>query len=278
MAAISVIIPTYNREKLIGRAIRSVLCQTFACSEILVIDDGSMDQTGALVRSLQATNNVPIHFFYQKNRGVAAARNLGIQRAQSEFIAFLDSDDHWRKDKLAEQLRAMEAAPDYMISHTKEQWLRGGVHLNQKKKHIPRHGDIFGHCLQLCTVGMSTVMLRKELFASVGLFSPAFPCCEDYEFLLRVSCRYPFLLVDRSLTIKEGGREDQLSFQYRVGMDKLRIHAIMDLLAGATLSREQHSLALGELQSKCQVYGLGCFKHGRVDEGALYLDLCNKYQ
>ena len=278
MTAISVIIPTYNREKLIGRAIRSVLRQTIACSEILVIDDGSMDQTGALVRSMRASSKVPIHFFYQKNRGVAAARNLGIQRAQSEFIAFLDSDDHWRKDKLAQQLRAMEAAPDYLISHTREQWLRGGVHLNQKKKHIPRHGDIFGHCLQLCAVGMSTVMVRKELFTTVGLFSPMLPCCEDYDFLLRVSCRYPFLLVDRSLTIKEGGREDQLSFQHRVGMDKLRIHAIMELLAGATLTREQHSLALGELQQKCQVYGLGCIKHGRVDEGTAYLDLCNKYQ
>lgn len=278
MTAISVIIPTYNREKYIGRAIRSVLRQTISCSEILVIDDGSTDQTGALVRSMRASSSVPIHFFYQQNRGVAAARNLGIQRAQSEFIAFLDSDDHWRKDKLAQQVRAMEGAPAYLISHTKEQWLRGGVHLNQKKKHIPRHGDIFGHCLQLCTVGMSTVMVRKELFATVGLFSPGLPCCEDYDFLLRVSCRYPFLLVDRSLTIKEGGREDQLSYQYRVGMDKLRIQAIMELLAGATLTREQHSLALGELQQKCQVYGLGCIKYGRGDEGTAYLDLCNKYQ
>jgi glycosyltransferase involved in cell wall biosynthesis len=279
MTAISVIIPTYNREKFIGRAIRSVLRQTIACSEILVIDDGSMDQTATLVRSLRASSSVPIHFFYQQNKGVAAARNLGIQRAQSEFIAFLDSDDHWRKDKLAQQVRAMKGDPDFLISHTKEQWLRGGVHLNQKKKHIPRHGDIFDHCLQLCAVGMSTVMVRKELFATVGFFSPGLPCCEDYDFLLRVSCRYPFLLVDKSLTIKEGGREDQLSFQYRVGMDKLRIHAIMGLLEGSTpLTREQHSLALGELQQKCQLYGLGCIKHGKFDEGTAYLNVYKRYQ
>ena len=278
MTTISVIIPTYNREKLIGRAIHSVLRQTISCSEILVIDDGSMDQTAALVDSMRASSTIPIHLLYQDNMGAAAARNLGIQRAQSEFIAFLDSDDHWRKDKLAQQVRAMEENPDYLISHTREQWLRGGVHLNQKKKHIPRHGYIFGHCLQLCAVGMSTVMVRKELFASIGLFSPLLPCCEDYDFLLRASCRYPFLLVDKSLTIKEGGREDQLSFQYRIGMDKLRIHAIMGLLEGTNLTREQHSLALRELQQKCQVYGLGCIKHGKSDEGTAYLNAYKRYQ
>ncbi|MBU0664711.1 MAG: glycosyltransferase family 2 protein [Proteobacteria bacterium] len=278
MTAISVIIPTYNREKFLGRAIRSVLRQTIACSEILVIDDGSTDHTAALVYSLREHSTIPIHFFYQENRGPAAARNLGIHRAQSELVAFLDSDDHWRKDKLAQQQKAMEESPGYLISHTREQWLRGGVHLNQKKKHLPHHGDIFNHCLQLCTVGMSTVMVRKELFATIGLFSPRLPCCEDYDFWLRTSCRYPFLLVDKSLTIKEGGREDQVSCQYRVGMDKLRIHVIMRLLESASLSREQHELALQELQQKCLVYGHGCIKHGKGDEGTTYLNLYKKYQ
>ncbi|MDD3814474.1 MAG: glycosyltransferase family A protein [Desulfocapsaceae bacterium] len=278
MTAISVIIPTYNREKFLGRAIRSVLRQTIACSEILVIDDGSTDQTAALVSSLREYSAIPIHFFYQENMGPAAARNLGILRAQSELVAFLDSDDHWRKDKLAEQQKAMEESPSYLISHTREQWLRGGVHLNQKKKHLPHHGDIFNHCLQLCTVGMSTVMVRKELFAAIGLFSPMFPCCEDYDFWLRASCRYPFLLVDKQLTIKEGGREDQVSYQYRIGMDKLRIHSIMRLLESVKLNQEQHYIALRELQQKCLIYSHGCIKHGKVDEGAVYLDIYKKYQ
>ncbi|MFH2124821.1 MAG: glycosyltransferase family A protein [Pseudomonadota bacterium] len=278
MTAISVIIPTYNREAFLGRAIRSVLRQTLACSEILVIDDGSTDQTVALVSSLREHSVIPIHFFYQENMGPAAARNLGIGHAQSELVAFLDSDDHWRKDKLARQYRAMEENPGYLISYTREQWLRKGVHLNQKKKNQPRHGDIFDHCLQLCTVGMSTVMVRKELFTTIGLFSPILPCCEDYDFWLRTSCKYPFLLVDKPLTVKEGGREDQVSYQYRVGMDKLRIHAIMRLLESAGLSRKQHDLALQELQQKCLVYGRGCIKHGKDQEGAEYLNIYKKYQ
>ncbi|MBW6521519.1 MAG: glycosyltransferase family 2 protein [Desulfoarculaceae bacterium] len=278
MAKISAIIPTYNREKLIERAIRSILGQTIACSEILVVDDGSQDQTAALVRSLGENCDIPVHYFYQDNMGPAAARNLGVQQAQSELIAFLDSDDHWRKDKLACQLRVMEDNPGSLISHTREQWMREGVHLNQKKKHIQRHGDIFAHCLRLCTVGMSTVMARRELFEKAGFFSPEFRCCEDYDFWLRVSCRYPFLLVDKPLTIKEGGREDQVSSQYRVGMDRLRIQAITRLLDNEILTGEQHELALQELRQKCQVYGHGCIKHGKGEEGREYFDLYKKYQ
>lgn len=278
MAKVSVIIPTYNREKCIKRAIRSVLGQTVACSEILVVDDGSLDQTAALVCSLRENSEIPIRYFYQDNRGPAAARNLGIQQAQFDLVAFLDSDDHWRKDKLALQFKAMEDDPGFLVSHTREKWLRQGIHLNQKKKHIPRHGDIFSHCLQLCAVGMSTVMARKEVFEKAGLFAPEFRCCEDYDFWLRVSSRYPFLLVDKPLTIKEGGREDQVSFQYRVGMDKLRIHAITRLLESEVLTGEQYELAFRALEQKCQVYGHGCIKHGKGEEGREYFNVYKRYQ
>ncbi|KAF0189069.1 MAG: glycosyl [Desulfobulbaceae bacterium] len=273
MPTISVIIPTYNREDFIGRALCSVFSQTHPCQEILVVDDGSTDRTKAVVDSLCEQSPVPIHYLYQENQGPAAARNLGITHAQSGLLAFLDSDDHWRKEKLATQLKAMEECPEFLISHTREQWLRMGVHLNQKKKHLPRHGEIFDHCLQLCVVGMSTVMIRKELFEKVGLFSADLPCCEDYELWLRVSARYPFLLIDQPLTIKEGGREDQVSFQYRVGMDKLRIKAISRLLEQTSLTSTQYEMALEERRRKSQVYGMGCVRHGRAEEGAMYLGL-----
>ena len=275
MATISVIIPTYEREEFIGRALRSVIRQTLACSEILVIDDGSTDQTRALIDTFRELSTIPIYYFWQENQGPAAARNLGLKHARSEFIAFLDSDDHWRKDKLACQFEAMQRYPDYLVSHTREQWRRRGAHLNQKRKHLPRHGDIFDHCLQLCAVGMSTVMARRELFARVGLFSPDLPCCEDYDLWLRVSARFSFLLINQPLTIKEGGRQDQVSFQHRVGMDRLRIQAIARLLEGSLLTREQADLARQELRKKCRVYGLGCIKHGREEEGATYLDMAS---
>lgn len=161
----------------------------------------------------------------------------------------------------------MEEHPGYLVSHTREKWLRRGHHLNQKKKHIPRGGHIFSHCLELCAVGMSTVMARRELFELVGLFDERYPCCEDYELWLRVSSTHPFLLVDEALTIKNGGREDQLSQRYRVGMDRYRIQALEKLLASGSLQGEYLAMAKRELVKKLTIYGNGCIRHGRQDEG-----------
>lgn len=273
MTTISVLIPTHNREGLIGRALSSVLGQTLACSEILVIDDGSSDRTREVVAAMGKRSVIPITCLHQENRGPAAARNLGIMQARSELLAFLDSDDHWRRDKLARQCRAMEEHPGYLVSHTRELWRRRGVHLNQKKKHLPGHGDIFAHCLQLCAVGMSTVMVRRRLFERVGLFSADLPCCEDYDLWLRVSAEYPFLLIDEPLTIKEGGRQDQVSYRYRVGMDRFRVEALVRLLESGVLTGERRNLAIREMRRKSRVYGLGCIKHGRIEEAMRYLRL-----
>lgn len=269
---ISVIIPTYNRKQFVATAIYSVLSQTCKCSQIIVVDDGSTDGTDELIRSIQSGCQQEIMYIQQDNKGPAAARNLGICNARYEYIAFLDSDDHWLSNKITKQFEYMRANPEFLISYTKEQWLRNGLHLNQKKRHAPKHGTIFSHCLDICMVGMSTVMIHRELFRRIGMFDTSFRCCEDYEFWLRASCRYPFLLVDDVLTVKEGGREDQVSFQYRIGMDKLRIAAIEKVLECGTLDENQKNLALKELKKKTTIYGKGCVRHGRSEEGQRYLD------
>ena len=275
MTGISVIIPTHNRARFIVRALTSVKRQTRKCDEIIVVDDGSDDDTRDCVHDFANNCRIPLNYIYQTNKGPSAARNSGIKVAKYSYLAFLDSDDHWKKRKLDMQFKALEKNPEIMISHTKERWLRRGEHLNQKKIHQPGNGDIFKHCLQLCAVGMSTVMVRKELFNTVGLFNEGFRCCEDYDLWLRVSSQYLFLLIDNPLTVKEGGREDQVSFQYRIGMDKLRIAAILDLLNSGTLCEKQSKWTLKELQRKCYVYGNGCLKHDREQEGEAYLDIEN---
>jgi hypothetical protein len=120
---------------------------------------------------------------------------------------------------------------------------------------------------------MSTVMAHRRLFDRVGLFQDDMRCCEDYDFWLRVSCRFPFLLVDDQLTIKEGGRQDQISFQYRQGMDRLRIEALDRLIRSGVLNSLQLEQAVVELKRKCLIYGKGCIKHGRIEEGGQYLAL-----
>lgn len=271
MTCISVIIPSYNRATFLERALNSVQNQTLSCGEVIIVDDGSTDDTASRVLRFASQCSFPVRYFYQENKGPAAARNRGILESRFSLLAFLDSDDHWQKKKLEIQFAALEKKPEMWISHTRERWLRRGVHLNQKKIHQPGDGDIFTHCLQLCAVGMSTVMVKREIFSEVGLFNKEMRCCEDYDLWLRTSSRYPFLLVDTPLTIKEGGREDQVSWQYRIGMDTLRIRAILDLLREGHLSRRQLVSSLQELQRKCLVYGHGCVKHKRPEEGEWYL-------
>lgn len=275
---VSVVIPTYNRKDLLKRALDSVVRQTTRCAEIIVIDDGSTDNTHELLSQYRDTCRVQIIICSQQNKGPAAARNVGISKASQPLIAFLDSDDHWYKRKIQLQYEQMRKKPGFLISHTKEKWLRNGLHLNQKKIHIPRNGDIYDHCLSLCAVGMSTVMVRKDLFSEVGCFDDSLQCCEDYDLWLRVSCRFPFLLIDSPLTIKEGGRDDQVSFQYRMGMDQLRIYSLQKLLDSMDLDENQHRSALLELERKILIFGNGCKKHGKDALGEQYLDLIPVYK
>ncbi|MCI5137250.1 MAG: glycosyltransferase family 2 protein, partial [Candidatus Electrothrix sp. AR1] len=129
---ISVIIPTFNRAEFLEQAIDSVLDQSLACGEILIVDDGSTDATSEIVRRISGSAKVPISYLYQENKGASAARNKGIVEARYEFLCFLDSDDRWAPRKLELQLEAMEEQPHYLISHTREIWYRQGVRVNQK--------------------------------------------------------------------------------------------------------------------------------------------------
>jgi glycosyltransferase involved in cell wall biosynthesis len=275
---VSVIIPTFNRSNVLERAVVSVFSQTVQCSELIIIDDGSTDGTQELLNKLSHSAKLSFRVYHQPNRGPAAARNLGVHKATLPFIAFLDSDDHWHKRKIEIQYKNLVGSSDFRISHTREKWLRRGCHLNQKKKHIPQHGNIFNHCLELCGVGMSTVMMEKSLFNQVGLFDETLQCCEDYDLWLRISCRFPFLLIDNSLTVKEGGREDQVSFQYSLGMDRLRIYSLRKLLDSDMLDCHQHLMALNEFKKKITIFGTGCLKHNRNKIGQSYLDLIPVYE
>lgn len=274
--SISVIIPTYNRSDFLERAILSVANQIFPCSELIIVDDGSSDETGKTVERLARQLSFPLKYFYQENKGAAAARNTGLRNASYRHICFLDSDDRFMPEKLSSQLKAMQQT-GYLISHTREIWFRRGKLLNQKKKHRPRGGYIFKKCLQMCVVGMSTVMADRSLFDKYGYFDESLPCCEDYDFWLRVSVREKFLLVPHQLTIKDGGRDDQLSVVYRMGMDRYRVQSIVNLLENVSLDESQYALALTELEKKCAIYGNGCLKHGREEEGEYYLRLPDAY-
>jgi len=275
---VSVIVPTYNRAKYIKRAMDSVLDQTRPPDELIIVDDGSTDNTSEVIEQTIGRAAFPVRVLRRENRGAAAARNVGITHAAGDILCFLDSDDWWDKRKIELQLEAMHGNPDSIISHTREIWFRNGVRVNQKKKHAPSSGHIFADCLRMCVVGMSTVMVKKELFTDYGLFNEALPCCEDYDLWLRVAREQPFLLIDHALTLKEGGRDDQLSVIYRLGMDKYRICSLCNVLESGVLTENQYLQTLSELERKCRIYGQGCIKHGRAEEGRQFLVLPDKYK
>ena len=140
---ISVVIPVYNRPLLVKRAIESVLGQSHKASEIIVVDDGSTDETADTLKSFK---NIKI--ITQKNSGVSSARNRGIKEASGKWIAFLDSDDIWHKDKLKLQSEFHDKNPQIQFSHTLEEWVRDGKIVKQKKQHQKPQGFCF--YLEIC--------------------------------------------------------------------------------------------------------------------------------
>ena len=275
MIDVSVIIPTFNRSERLVKALGSVAQQTELPVELIIIDDGSTDGTRKAVAAFSASTTLKCRYLLQPNRGPAAARNSGIRMAASPYLAFLDSDDEWLRDKLAVQYAALSAHPEYCISHTMERWYRNGEHLNQKKHHIPLHGDIFTQALRLCCVGMSTVMVRRELFDRYGLFDETLRCCEDYDLWLRVAAFESFYLVEKRFTVKHGGRPDQVSRRFRIGMDRFRIQALAKLLVATSLPRQLKIMVCRELEKRCRIYAQGCSKRGKKTEASYYFELAD---
>jgi len=268
---VSVIIPTYNRAWVIKEAIDSVLTQDYTEFELIVVDDGSTDQTFDVLESYR--NDIKV--LSQKNKGVSAARNRGIAEASGNFIAFLDSDDLWLSQKLSVQIDFFNQTPDALICQTEEVWIRNGLRVNPKKRHKKPSGMIFKPSLRLCLVSPSAVMIRRHLLDRVGRFDETLPACEDYDLWLRISCRFPIYLIDTPLIIKRGGHDDQLS--KGAGLDKFRIKAIEKIIKSGLLSEDQHRAAVKTLKEKCDIYAAGCRKRGREEEALYYAKLADNY-
>jgi glycosyltransferase involved in cell wall biosynthesis len=263
---VSVILPTYNRAWTLKDAVDSVFSQDYPNIELIIIDDGSTDNTQQL---LEAYKN-EIRLFHQENKGVSAARNIGIKNSRGEFIALLDSDDAWDKRKISCQMEFFKHHPDALICQTEEIWIRNGKQVNPKFKHKKPSGMIFDPSLNLCLVSPSAVMMKKQLFDIKGYFNEDFTVCEDYDLWLRVSSNLPIFLIDKPYTIKRGGHKDQLSNFH--SQDKYRIRSLSALIASGSLTQDQAKSATKVLKKKCIIYGNGCIKRGKKQEGESYLD------
>lgn len=195
---VSVIIPTYNRANLIQQSVKSVLNQTYNNFEIIIIDDGSSDNTEEVINKLN--DNRIRYIKHAVNKGASAARNTGIREAKGKYIAFQDSDDHWLPDKLEKQVKRIENTPDHVGAVFGGYWIIGK---GNEKRYFPeqviKDGNIFHTLLKGNVVGMPVVMIKKICFDKVGYFNETLPALEDWELLLRISRDYEFLYINEPL-------------------------------------------------------------------------------
>lgn len=190
---ISVVIPCYNRARLIPRALASVKAQNFDDIEIVLVDDGSSDDTVAAVRKL--INDDPrIHLVvHERNRGEAAARNTGVRSARGKYVAFLDSDDEWLPNKLASQISVITTEPDTVAAVACGYFL---IDEDGTKSAIRDWSDDSPiTCLNLLTKGCSlsmgtTLMVRRNSFSTVGYFDEGLPLLVDIDWLCRLTRKY----------------------------------------------------------------------------------------
>jgi len=269
---VSVIVPTYNRANRLEGTLRSIVSQTYQDFELIVVDDGSTDNTSKVIESFPSAQYLPM----KKNSGVSKARNIGLACAKGEFICFLDSDDLWKEKKLEIQIHWMESNTDNQVCYTDEIWVRNGVRVNQMNKHRKYTGDIFRHCLALCIVSPSSVMIRAKLFNEIGNFDESLPACEDYDLWLRIAAKYAFHFIEEPLIIKQGGHGDQLSRKYW-GMDRFRVAALKKLLDQNSLDQEKLKLTRSSLVEKCSVLIQGFKKRGKKEDEFFYRAIVNKY-
>ncbi len=268
MSFFSVVVPVYNREHSILRALFSIHKQSFKDYECFVIDDGSSDGTSRVVQHF-CRNHPQFRYLKTENRGVSAARNLGVKLGQSPWICFLDSDDEWLEDKLLKQYEYIKSHPESVLVHSDEIWVRNGKRVNQMKKHTKSGGDIFAACTELCLISPSAVTIKRECFERFGGFDESYEVCEDYDLWLKITSKYSVDYINEALIIKYGGHFDQLSQKYHA-MDEWRVRSMMNLLERLRLNETQKQNLLTTLKKKLDILCQGHLKHSRVQRYQLY--------
>jgi glycosyltransferase involved in cell wall biosynthesis len=268
MPAVAVVIPVRDRAGMVGDAIASVLAQTHRDFALVVVDDGSTDESAAVAAAALAGAPAGSRLLRQEPRGVAAARNAGAAALDGAWIAFLDSDDLWLPRKLAVQLDWLARRPSYRLAQTAERWLDDGRHRNPRAYHR-KDEQLFPRCLERCLVSPSAVVIQRALYESLGGFDESFDVCEDYELWLRIALREPVGLVGEELVVKRGGHPGQLS-RSTWGLDRWRVAALAKYLVTTPLTKEERAAVVTMLRAKCEVLAIGAARRGRDDEAARY--------
>jgi len=220
---VSVIVPTYNYGHFIDEAIRSVLQQNYPDIEVLVVDDGSTDDTRLRVQSFGSE----VRYIYQTNAGESSARNTGIRNSRGTYIAFLDPDDTWKSGLTQLQVELLSKHSDLGLAYSWWEFIDEKGVLLPEKGSLMHRGDVLDDLLfgNFCILSMS--MVRRTVFDQVGLFDPSLQVMADWDMLIRIATSgyrfayIPEIRVKRRIHKDSAGRNTQLKFDCgRTVLDK----------------------------------------------------------
>lgn len=224
---VTVIIPTYNRGYIIRRALHSVLNQTYRNLEVIVVDDGSTDDSELIVRSF---GDARVRYIrHEMKQGAPAARNTGIKAAQTEFIAFQDSDDEWLCEKLEKQMAIFQRAGNEVgVVYTGFLRIEGNRVAYFPPKNIKKSGNILESLLNGNFVTTQGVVVRRECLITAGLFDEQLPRLQDWDLFLRLAKHYEFICIDEPLlvtfhsTVSITGNNNLLPIAWKIIIEKHR--------------------------------------------------------
>jgi glycosyltransferase involved in cell wall biosynthesis len=223
--AVSILMPVYNGSKYIIKAIESALAQTYQNFELLVVNDGSTDNSKAIITSY--LDDSKIRYFEQQNAGVAAARNLALRHAKGKYIGFLDQDDLWLPDKLSTQIEFLEKNQELAFVHSRQGYIQadGSFIANYPKDWVSDlHGNCFVELFKRNRIAVLTVLLRKNVIDEIGFFNEAVSRVDDYELWLRICRKYPIGFQDEKLALYRC-HETNASHDY-VKMEQAELNAL----------------------------------------------------
>ncbi len=195
MPLVSVIIPAYNYGRFLADAIESVLAQTFKDYELIVVDDGSTDNTQEVVKPYQGR----MHYQRNQNRGLSATRNFGVSLAKGKYLAFLDADDEWLPNKLAVQVPVLDDHPDAALVMSRFTLMDGSRQALPGLKPLNKPGETFREIVYHGTACPSSFLVRRECFEALGGFDESIATMEDFDIGLRLAARYRVIQLEEPL-------------------------------------------------------------------------------
>jgi glycosyltransferase involved in cell wall biosynthesis len=245
---VSVVIPTYNSARYAAEAVESVLAQTFEDLEVIVVDDGSTDDTAEVIGSMAS----PVRYLHQPNSGVSVARNHGIEESTGRYVALLDADDTWLPEKLSKQIEALRGAPGYRLCYTALMitdadlspiGVREAGFAGTALETLLLQGNIVGG-------GSSTVLCERDLFGEIGGFDPDLSQCADWDMWIRLASLTDFLYLSEPLVRYRQHGESMSNDPQLLEKDSVRVLEKGFQTPGIepqVAARRQHALARNDM-------------------------------